>query len=119
MEFGAGFAIADMLGSQANDPFYIDNGRVKTATNNNGGINGGLTNGMPVIFRCAIKPTPTIAKEQRTVNINTMEDATLVSKGRHDPCIVHRARTVVDCVTALTICDLLSERYGTDWLVTQ
>lgn len=117
VEFGAGFALADMTGTQANDPFYMDKGRVQTKTNNAGGINGGITNGMPVIFRCAVRPTPTVGQEQQTIHMQTMEDATLAAKGRHDPCIVHRACVVVECVTALTLCDLLAGRYGTDWLV--
>lgn len=117
VEFGAGFALADMTGSQANDAFCMADGRVQTKTNNAGGINGGITNGMPVVFRCAVRPTPTIGQMQQTVDMQTMEDATLAAKGRHDPCIVHRASVVVECVTALTLCDLLAGRYGTDWLV--
>ena len=116
VEFGAGFSLADMRGSNANDPFYMDGHRVRTKTNNSGGINGGITNGMPVIFRCAMRPTPTLGQEQHTINIQRLENAVLCSKGRHDPCIVHRARIVVDCVTALTVCDLLAGRYGSDWL---
>lgn len=117
VEFGSGFSLADMTGSQANDPFYTINGRVYTKTNNSGGINGGITNGMPLLFRCAVRPTPTLGREQQTVDMNTLENTTLLSGGRHDPCIVHRARVVVDCVTALTVCDLLAGRYGSDWLV--
>lgn len=113
VEFGVGFRIADMTGSTANDAFYMDNGTVKTKTNNNGGINGGITNGMPVIFRCAVKPTPTIIKKQNTVDFKNKEDAVLQAKGRHDPCIIHRARVVVDSMTALVICDLLSS--GAEW----
>ena len=116
VEFGAGFAIADMTGKEANDSFFNNNGNICTQTNNAGGINGGITNGMPVIFRCAVRPTPTLGIEQNTVNIETGENAVLQSKGRHDPCIVHRARIVVDCVTALALCDILAGRYGTDWL---
>ena len=116
VEFGAGFAIADMKGSQANDAFCMDNNTIKTKTNNSGGINGGITNGMPVIFRCALRPTPTISIEQKTVDIKNRTDALLLSKGRHDPCIVHRARIVVDCITAITVADLLCTKYGTDWL---
>ncbi len=108
VEFGTGFGIADMMGSTANDSFYMDGDTVKTRTNNNGGINGGITNGMPVIFRCAVKPTPTIMKKQNTVNFETKENTVLAVRGRHDPCIVHRARVVVDSITALVICDLLS-----------
>ena len=117
VEFGAGFAIADMTGAEANDPFCMENGKVQTKTNHSGGINGGITNGMPVIFRCAVRPTPTISREQETVDIRKRENTVLAAKGRHDPCIVHRARVVVDCVTALTVCDLLALRHGADWLV--
>ena len=116
VEFGAGFAIADMTGKEANDAFCNNDGKICTATNNSGGINGGITNGMPVIFRCAVRPTPTLGTEQNTVNTQTGENAVLQAKGRHDPCIVHRARIVVDCVTALALCDILAGRYGTDWL---
>lgn len=116
VEFGTGFAIADMLGSQANDAFCLNNGVVTTATNNNGGINGGITNGMPIVFRCAVKPTPTIAKEQNTVDFIENKETVLRAKGRHDPCIVHRARVVVDSITAIVLCDILSGRYGTDWM---
>lgn len=116
VEFGAGFSIADMTGSTANDPFVIQDGEVKTKTNNSGGINGGITNGMPVLFRCAVRPTPTLSIEQETIDIKHKTDAVLQSKGRHDPCIVHRARIVVDCITAITVADMLSTRYGTDWL---
>ena len=105
-----------MTGSQANDPIRMKDGRPVTTTNNNGGVNGGITNGMPVIFRCAVKPTPSIAQEQQTVNPGTGKETALVISGRHDPAIVHRARVVVDSVTALVLCDLLALRYGTDWL---
>ena len=107
IEFGAGFGLAKMHGSEANDPFRMDGGRVVTTSNNAGGINGGLTNGMPVTFRCAVRPTPTIGKEQDTINFREMKDATLAAKGRHDPCIVHRVRAVVDAMTAIVIADLL------------
>lgn len=116
VEFGAGFDITKMTGSTANDPFVIENGKIATKTNNNGGINGGITNGMPTIFRTAIKPTPTIAKEQETVDIRDNSNTVLAAKGRHDPCIVHRARVVVDSIAAITLCDLLSAKFGTDWM---
>ena len=116
VEFGSGFALADMNGSQANDPFRMRNGSAYTTTNHNGGVNGGITNGMPLLFRCAVKPTPSIALEQQTVNPLTGEETILAVKGRHDPAIVHRARVVVDSVTALALCDLLALRFGTDWL---
>ncbi len=116
VEFGAGFDIAKMTGSTANDPFVIENGKIATKTNNNGGINGGITNGMPIIFRIAIKPTPTISKEQETVDIRDNSSTVLAAKGRHDPCIVHRAKVVVDSVAAITLCDLLTTKFGTDWM---
>ena len=116
VEFGAGFAISEMKGSQANDHLRCKDGKIFTETNNNGGINGGITNGMPVIFRTAVKPTPTISKEQNTVDIRDNTNTTLSSKGRHDPCIVHRARVVVDSMTAIVLCDMLSAKFGTDWI---
>ena len=116
VEFGAGFDMASMKGSEANDPFRMDGDKVLTLTNNNGGINGGITNGMPVTFRVAVKPTPSIFKEQNTVDMKKAENATLSLVGRHDPAIVHRARVVVDSMTALVVADLLTGRYGTDFL---
>jgi len=116
VEFGLGFAMADLRGSQANDPLQVQDGKIVTSTNHNGGINGGITNGMPLTFRCAIKPTPSIFKPQQTVDLTTDEETVLELKGRHDPAIVHRAAVVVDAVTALTVLDLLAARYGTDWM---
>lgn len=116
VEFGAGFDIADMRGSAANDVLRIENGKIITATNNNGGINGGITNGMPIIFRTAIKPTPTIFKPQDTVDFKAMRETVLEAKGRHDPAIVHRARIVQDAAAAIVLCDALALRFGTDWL---
>ena len=116
IEFGLGFGFADKKGSEANDEFAMCDGRVQTKTNNNGGINGGITNGMPIVFTCAVKPTPSIFKQQNTVDFIKNENAVLNIKGRHDPAIIHRARVVVDSVTAITLCDLLATRYGTDWL---
>ena len=115
VEFGAGFAFADMKGSEANDAFCADDGVVSTKTNNNGGVNGGITNGMPIVFKTVIKPTPTIARPQQTINMQTLENAEITAIGRHDPCIVHRAAPVVDAVTALALCDMLATRFGTDW----
>jgi len=117
VEFGLGFEIADKKGSQANDPFRVENGKIVSTTNNSGGINGGITNGMPIIFRTAVRPTPTIGKEQETVDMSKRENAILSAKGRHDPCIVHRARIVQDCVSALVIYDMMATRFGTDWAV--
>jgi len=116
VEFGEGFGVAELRGSQNNDAFRSEGGRTVTATNNCGGILGGISDGMPIVFRCAVKPTPSIYKEQQTVNMNTGEDTTLQIQGRHDPAIVHRARVVADSVTALVLCDQLALRYGTDWL---
>ncbi len=118
IEFGAGFGFAELRGSTANDPFRVDeNGRVYTETNRNAGINGGLANGMPVIFRTAVKPTPSIYREQRTVAYPARENATLSIKGRHDPCVVPRAAIVQTCVAALAIGDLMSARYGERWMI--
>lgn len=116
IEFGAGFSLADMRGSAANDPFKIKDGKVVTATNNSGGINGGITNGMPIIFRSAVRPTPTISLEQNTVDFKENKETKLSARGRHDPCIVHRARVVIDSIAALVICDMLSTRFGNDWI---
>lgn len=116
IEFGAGFDIADMRGSMANDPMRLEENKVVTTTNNNGGINGGITNGMPIVFRTAIKPTPTIFKPQDTIDFRAMEEAVLSPKGRHDPAIVHRARIVQDAAAAIVMCDALAMRFGTDWL---
>lgn len=116
IEFGAGFASCGMRGSKANDAFRMSDGTVVTETNNNGGINGGITNGMPIIFRTAVKPTPSVFVEQNTVDLNKCENTVLSLAGRHDPCIVHRARVVVDSITAIVLADLLCLRFGTDWL---
>lgn len=113
VEFGAGFRFAEMRGSEANDPFTVRDGNVVTATNRNGGINGGITNGMPLVFRTVIKPTPSIYKEQHTVDYIARKDATLQIKGRHDPCIVPRAAVVQNTLTAFGLLDLLTVRYGT------
>ena len=115
VEFGDGFGLCDMRGSEANDAFMAENGSVRTVTNRNGGVNGGITNGMPIVFRTAIKPTPSVFVPQQTVDLRTMEQTTLQLQGRHDPAIVHRARVVVDSVTAFVLVDLLTGRYGTDW----
>lgn len=117
VEFGAGFACCDMRGSKCNDPFRIrDDGSIVTTTNNNGGINGGISNGMPIVFRCAIKPTPSIIRKQDSVDFEDKKNTVLILKGRHDPCIVHRARVVVESVAALAIADALAVRFGTDYL---
>ena len=107
IEFGAGFAAANMRGSENNDPFTVRDGRIETLTNNAGGILGGISNGMPVVFRAAVKPTPSIAKEQQSVNLNTMQPEALSITGRHDPCIVPRAVPVIEAAAALAISDLI------------
>ena len=114
VEFGMGFAMAESKGSICNDAFRMQDGKVITETNNNGGINGGITNGMPIVFRCAVKPTPSIAREQKTVDFTDKQNTTLCIKGRHDPAIVRRICPVIDCVTALVLCDLLAVRYGNE-----
>lgn len=108
IEFGKGFDISKMRGSEANDEYYLDNEEIKTRTNNNGGILGGITNGMPIIFNVAIKPTASIFKEQKTVNIANMKEETLNIEGRHDPCIVQRALPVIEAVTAIGMLELIN-----------
>ena len=112
VEFGAGFAFAALRGSHANDTFYQDGGAVKTETNNNGGVNGGITNGMPLVFRVCIKPTPSISSVQQTLNIQTGKVEPLSIHGRHDPCIVTRAAPVVEAACAIALADLLREANG-------
>lgn len=114
IEFGLGTGFAGRLGSDANDSFEYENGKVVTTTNNNGGVNGGITNGMPITFTCTVKPTPSIGKKQNTVNFLTGENTSLEIKGRHDPAIIRRICVVVDSVCALALCDMLAMRYGTD-----
>lgn len=111
ISFGTGFAMADMRGSQVNDPFYYDeSGIVRTKTNNCGGILGGITNGMPLVFRCVIRPTSSIAREQETVSLKEKANTTLQIVGRHDPCIVPRALPVIEAMTAIGLCELWKER---------
>lgn len=109
VEFGIGKDFSQMLGSEANDSFVIENGKISTKTNNNGGVNGGITNGMPVVFSVVIKPTPSIGKEQETVNIETKENIKAKIMGRHDPCIVQRAVPVIEAATAIVLLDLILE----------
>ena len=103
IEFGNGFECASLKGSQNNDPFYFDGDTVKTKTNNHGGILGGIASGMPIVFRVAVKPTPSIGIEQESVNLKTKENVKLKIEGRHDPCIVPRAVPCVEAVAAITI----------------
>ena len=107
IEFGSGFASAALRGSENNDPFIVENGTVKTETNHCGGILGGITNGMPLTFRVAIKPTPSIAGEQRSVNLETLKIEKLRVTGRHDPCIVPRAVPCVEAAAAIAVYDAL------------
>src|SRR3990170_5008766 len=105
VEFGAGFSASGKRGSENNDPFTVRNGKIVTVTNNAGGILGGISNGMPLVLRVAVKPTPSIAQEQETVDMATVINASVEVKGRHDACIVPRAVPVVEAMMAVTICD--------------
>lgn len=107
VEFGDGFRAASLRGSEHNDEYCLENGKIRTKTNHAGGILGGITTGMPLILRVAVKPTPSISREQNTVNIATKEETTITIEGRHDPCIVPRAVPVVESIIAMTLLDLL------------
>ncbi|MBQ3222461.1 MAG: chorismate synthase [Clostridia bacterium] len=107
LEFGSGFDCASMRGSAHNDAYILREGRVETATNNHGGILGGISSGMPIVFRAAVKPTPSIFKPQRSVDLNTMAETELVISGRHDPCIVPRAVPVMEAAAAIALADML------------
>ncbi len=109
VEFGSGFGFSGMRGSEANDEFFLDGDKVRTRSNNNGGILGGITDGMPVTFSISVKPTPSIHIRQRTVDLLKGEDSTLLVKGRHDPCVAIRAVPVVECLTAFVILDLMMD----------
>ncbi len=109
VEFGVGTAFSKMRGSEANDAFCVENGEIRTKTNHNGGINGGITNGMPVVVTATIKPTPSIGKEQETVSVSTMTEVVAKTHGRHDPCIVQRAVPVIEAALAIAVLDLLLE----------
>ena len=113
IEFGAGFGVSKLRGSEDNDAFTVENGKIITETNHCGGILGGITNGMPIVFRTVLKPTPSIYKQQHTVDYIGKTDGELQIKGRHDPCIVPRAAVVQNTLTAFGLLDLLTVRYGT------
>lgn len=110
IEFGLGFGSAAIRGSENNDPFYTDGKAIYTKTNNAGGILGGMTSGMPIVFRAAVKPTPSIGKEQDSVSLSKMENVKLTIGGRHDPCILPRAVPVFEAATAITIFDMLLDK---------
>ena len=112
IEFGAGFNAAKMRGSECNDPFAVEAGRIVTVGNDHGGILGGISSGMPIVFRAAIKPTPSIALEQDSVDTDTLRPVKLRISGRHDPCIVPRILPVMEAAAAIALCDLLFAEYG-------
>ena len=114
VEFGLGFGLAEKRGSEANDPFRLEKGRVVATSNNAGGINGGITNGMPLVVRMAMRPTASIAAEQQTVNIQTMEETTLRVHGRHDPCLAPRAIPVMEAALAIAVLDAMMETAALD-----
>lgn len=116
VEFGLGFDMANYNGSFVNDSFRVVENKVISKTNNNGGINGGISNGMPILFNCVVKPTPSIYKKQETINFNDLTNQELEIKGRHDPAIFPRARVVIDSLVAFYLCDLLAQSYGTNYL---
>jgi len=107
IEFGSGFAGSGLFGSENNDAFTVSDGKIKTVTNNHGGILGGISSGMPLVFRVAVKPTPSISKPQQSVNLLTMKEETLEIIGRHDPCIVPRAVPVIEAITAFCLLDIM------------
>ena len=114
VEFGEGFRAAELRGSENNDPFTLEDGEIRAERNRAGGILGGITTGMPLVLRAAVKPTPSIGQAQKTVRLSRMEAAELTIRGRHDPCVAHRAVPVVEAVTAAVLLDLLLEgNHGT------
>ena len=114
IEFGLGFDFAKYKGSEVNDEI-INDGNIRTLTNNNGGINGGISNNEPLVFRVVLKPTPSIYKTQRSID-KDFNNTMLEIKGRHDPCIVRRARVVIDSLVALCLLDLISINEGKKWM---
>ena len=112
VEFGLGFGFKDKTGRTANDELYSEGGCIKTYTNHNGGINGGYSNGMPIVFNCSVKPTPSISAPQRTVNLETLENTMIEISGRHDPAIIRRICIVANSLTAIVVCDMLKSRFS-------
>ncbi len=119
VSFGLGSGFASVFGSDANDEMRYEGGKVVFDKNNNGGVNGGITNGAPIIFNTVVKPTPSVYKPQKTIDFVKGENIVHTIKGRHDPMIIHRARAVVDALTAFTLADLLTVRYGDDYLYSE
>ena len=113
VEFGDGTGLADMTGSEANDSLHVTDSLVLATSNHNGGITGGITNGMPIVTRVTIKPTPSISKEQQTISLRPLENTTLSIQGRHDPCILSRAPVVIESILAITLLELMMDRAAT------
>lgn len=116
VEFGKGFGITKLFGSEANDEIYLNNNTIKTKTNNSGGIQGGISNGMPIIFKTAIKPTASIGLPQQTINIAKMKNETMSLVGRHDPAIVHRVVHVINAITSYAILEIICREEGFSWI---